>query len=937
MALEAGERIGAYEIVSLLGAGGMGEVYRARDTKLGRDVALKILPDSFAADPERLARFKREAQVLASLDHPNIGAIYGFEDSDGVHALVLQLVEGATLADRIAQASIPLDEALPIARQIAEALEAAHEQGIIHRDLKPANIKLRPDGVVKVLDFGLAKLLDVDHAESRQSRANRPALTNSPTLTSPAMTMAGVILGTAAYMSPEQAKGRPADTRSDIWSFGCVLYEMLTSIRAFGGEDVSDTLAFVLTKAPDLSALPTATPSAIRKLVRRCLEKDRKRRLADASDARLEIDEAMASPGEDRLIPGMHVPAHIALWKRPSVVGATALVIGGLLVAFAMPNVRPVTPPSAVARFAVALPAGQRFTENGLQVIAISAAGDRMAFVANRRVYLRSLSDLEAKPIAGVEGSLGQITDPIFSPDGASMAFVAGSPASIKRVAVTGGTPVTICDGCGALGTMHWDDNGIVFAQGGRGLPAGFAGARSTEGSHRIMRVPAGGGEPKLLFNVTDGIPWNVQMLPGGDVVLFGLLQGTPNALRSGELAWDKAQIVLQSLRSGERRVLIEGAVGARYLPTGHIVYGREGVLFGRRFDVRHLQTIGEEVPVVEGVRRPTFLGGSPPPATSYFDVSATGTLMYVPGSPTTAALTDLALLDQHGGVTALKLPPRPYDVPRLSPDGRWVALGTNEGTVGNVFIYELSGASSIRQLTFGGRNRFPVWSADGRYVAFQSDREGDLAIFRQRADGTGTAERLTKARMGETHIPDSWSSDGKNLLFDIVKDSVHTLWALSLGDEKIARVGDIQNPLYLDATFSPNARWVAYRSNSAGRSAVSVEPFPPTGAKYLIGNGVHPAWSRDGKALFFRQLTTGEFMITRVTAESGFSFTNPQQLPMSFFERTSNAAARSHDIMPDGRFIGIVSTGEAQNAPPQINVVLNWFEELKRIVPTTH
>jgi serine/threonine-protein kinase len=934
MPLVTGASLGPYQILAPLGVGGMGEVYRARDTKLNRDVALKVLPEIFTADPERVARFQREAQLLASLNHPNIAAIYGLDESGGTRALVLELVEGPTLADRIAQGRIPPDEALPLARQVAEALEAAHEKGVIHRDLKPANVKVTADGVVKVLDFGLAKLLDPDVAAAGPPRAYSPAVTNSPTITTPAMTQMGVILGTAAYMSPEQAKGRPADKRSDIWAFGCVLYEMLTGKRAFDGDDVSDTLAFVLTKPVDFSALPAAVPPALPRLLGRCLERDRRKRLADASDARLEIEEAMSAPVEAPTV--IPVPV-LRLWPPQILLAAAALVMGGLIVGLAMRSTRPSTPLPAVVRFAIPLPEGQRFTENGLQVVAISPDGSRIAYVANRRLYLRSLSDLEARPIPGTEVLLGQSNDPVFSPDGNSIAYVAGRPASIKRVAITGGAPVTICEGCFASGAMSWDTDGLVFAQGGANSPTGILGAGAPEDGNRIMRVAVDDGHPKLLFNVRDGFPWNVQVLPGGDSVLFGFVPGPGlnNLSIAAGASFAKMQVAVQSMKSGQRRVLIEGGSGARYLPTGHIVYAREGILFARRFDPERSQVTGEEVPLVEGVRRPVFLGGNSP-GTPYFDVSATGTLVYVPGPTTTAVQTDLALLDQQSGMTSLKLPPRPYEFPRVSPDGKQVAVGVNDGNTANIWIYELSGASSIRQLTFGGKNRFPIWSSDGRYVAFQSDRAGDLGIFQQRADGTGTAERLTTAEMGTAHVPDAWSGNGSQLVFEEMKDSRYTLQMLSVRERQIAAVGDIQMPLYLNATLSPDGRWVAYRSSSAGASAVSVEPLPPTGAKYLIGNGIHPVWSQDGNALFFRQLTTGEFMVTRVISKSGFSFTNPEILPLSFTDRTSNSTVRNHDILPDGRFLGVVSVQQEQGGTStnRINVVLNWFEELKQRVP---
>ena len=430
-----GRQLGPHRILSLLAIGGMGEVYRARDTRLNRDVAIKVLPEQLALDPDRLARLKREAQVLASLNHPNIAAIYGFEEADGVQALVLELVEGPTLADRIARGRIPLDEALPIARQIAEALEAAHEQGIIHRDLKPANIKVRDDGTVKVLDFGLAKALEPAGVASSTASL-------SPTITTPAMTQTGIILGTAAYMSPEQAKGKPADKRSDLWAFGCVLYEMLTGARAFGGEDISDTVAAVLRDEPDWRALPAGTPASIRRLLRRCLEKDRRRRLADAADARLDLDEAAAESTAPIPAPIASKPVPRPVWKRATPIVA-AVLIGALAAGSVVRRFTPAVAPS-VARFTLTLPEGQEYTNTGRPVVAISPDGTRIAYVANQRLYARALWEAEAEPIAGTDfGSA--ILNPVFSPDGQMIAFWQIADATIKRIALVGGAAVTIC------------------------------------------------------------------------------------------------------------------------------------------------------------------------------------------------------------------------------------------------------------------------------------------------------------------------------------------------------------------------------------------------------------------------------------------------------------------------------------------------------------
>ena len=933
MALEIGYRFGSYEIVSAVGAGGMGEVYRARDTKLARDVALKILPAEFALDADRIARFTREAQMLAALDHQNIAGIYGFEDGPAeaghyIHALVLEFVDGPTLADRISQGAIPLDEALPIARQIAEALEAAHEQGIIHRDLKPANIKVRPDGMVKVLDFGLAKLAtSVSYAGPREQG---PAYTVSPTITTPAMTQVGMILGTAAYMSPEQAKGREADKRSDLWAFGCVLFEMLTGARTFAGDDVSDTLAAVLRADPDWNALPSSTPRTIRTLLRRCLERDRKRRLADAADARLEIEEALATPrGEPSESEGAPQPVNPSLW-RSVFFSAGALVLGGLIVGLWMRSQQPPAAAPPITRFAIPLE-GQRLYETGSRPLAVSPDGRRVVFAADRRLYVRALDDLAATPLTGTEVVAGQVASPVFSPDSRAIAYMGGRPAGLKRIAVTGGAPITLCEACGMVGTMSWDREGIVFVQLGQSKALGFpARGLITPGTLRIMRLSPDGGEPQLLLNVPDGTPWDVQLLPSGRAVLFDVVADSREGVDQINRA--EGQVVVQAVGSDQRKVLVANGSAPRYVNTGHILYTRQGILFAKRFDLDRLEANGEEVPVLEGVRRPAFIGGAATRA-AYFDVSDTGSLVYIPGPPTVAVQYDLAVLDPRHGVERLKLQANAYQFPRVSPDGKSIALQVDSVTSNHVWIYERSGGA-LRQLTTAGRNRTPVWSADSRSLSFQSDREGDRGIWRQPANGSQTAERLTTADADTEHVPDAWSRDGRTLLFEIVKGGERTLWAFSVADKKMTRVGDITSTYSIDATLSPNGRWLAYRSPINIASGVTVEPFPTTGAKFPIDNGVHPTWAADGETLFFRRLTTGEFVSLPVTTEAAFTFGKPEDLPSTFTDRMSNAGRRSHDITPDGKFIGVVAADSDVTMRPQINVVVNWFEELKQKLP---
>jgi len=899
MALDSGTRLGPYEITVLIGAGGMGEVYRAHDTKLNRDVALKILPDAFTFDGDRIARFRREAQLLASLNHPNIAAIYGFEDSGSTHALVLELVEGPTLADRITKGPIPLDEAWPIAKQIADALEAAHEQGIIHRDLKPANIKLRDDGAVKVLDFGLAKALEPASAIS-------PALTASPTITTPAqMTGVGMILGTAAYMSPEQAKGRTADKRSDIWAFGCVLYEMLTGKRAFEGEDVSDTLASVLRGEPDWSALPTDARDTVTATIKKCLEKDRKSRIPEISTVRFLLDDLAPRP--------MPAPPK-TVWRVAMLVAIGALAASSMTGAIIW-LIEPTASPSVVTRFRVMLGENQ-FTGLNRNELAISPDGTQVAYIAGNRLYVRRMSELEARPLTPEGRVQGILAMPTFSPDGGFIAFYSNDPlgagGAIMKIAVSGGVAVTLApQTMNAPYGMSWGRDGIVFVEPAKG----------------VMRLPSSGGTPELIVALrNDELAYGPQMLPDGTHVLFTV---------SGSSLWETGRVVVESVKSHERKTVLEGGADARFVPTGHLLYASSGVLFGVPFDMRRLQPAGGATPVVEGIRR---AANSTPAA--FFDVSHNGTLVYAPG-PTSSSFgsLDVGFIDKSGMVTPLKLLPASYQFPRVSPDGRRFAVQT-DGKEANIWIYALSGATQLQRLTNGGRNLHPVWSFDSQRVAFQSDRDGDQAIFWQPADGRGKADRLTKPEKDTAHIPESWSPDGKHLLFAAVKGTTNTLWTFSLQDRKSMPFGDVQS-LYLPAaSFSPDGRWVAYQTTASvdgSGGGIYIQPFPPTGDKFLVtGVGIHPFWSPDGSQLLYRR--RGQTMAVKVTTKPTVTFGNEALVNTGPYRERGPQVERELDITPDGnQFVGIISGGSVQSANASLSaldVVTNWFEELKQRVP---
>jgi serine/threonine-protein kinase len=906
MPLTAGTRLGSFEVVAPLGAGGMGEVYRAHDTKLGRAVAVKLLPEAWALDQDRIARFEREAKLLAALNHPHIAALYGFEQSSGRQFLVMELVEGETLADRLARGPMPVEEALKVAHQIAEALESAHEKGIVHRDLKPANIKITPEDRVKVLDFGLARLHEKDGAATRSN------LTNSPTLSMLA-TEAGVILGTAAYMSPEQAKAAQADHRSDVFSFGAVLYEMLTGRQAFRAETPGEIMAAVLVREPDFQRLPANLNPRIAELLRRCLEKQPRRRWQAAGDLRAEIEAVMAAP---RALPSSSRPVvpPKPLWRRAIPFAVTGVVSAAIAAGSIWWAVR--SPPPAVVRFRIAPGEGRGITDNAFGALAVSPDGTQLVYVANGRLNLRAMSEVEARPIAGTEQS--NAVAPTFSPDGRSVAFVS-SDRTLKRIAVSGGAAVDLCQ-IDTPFSLDWGHDGIVFSQ-----PMG------------IMRVPPSGGRPETLVSLApDERAYGPQMLPDGKTLLYALMKG------AAQNVWDRADIVAHSLTTGARRTLVQGGSHGRHLPTGHLVYALGGVLLAVPFDPVRLEVTGVPVPVVEGVMRSASGGAQ-------FATSNTGSLVYVTGPASIASSrqsSNLALLDEKGALEVLKLPASAYEAPRISPDGKRVAFGLDDGREANIWVYALDGTGSPRRLTFGGNNRFPIWSADGSRVAFQSDREGDLAIFWQPADVSGGAKRLTKADAGTAHVPESWSRTDDVLLFSAIKGGKVSLWTLTVRDRKTSQFSDVQASSLLNAEFSPDGRWIAYTHRGGTALAmIYVEPFPPTGARYQISRadelGHHPVWSPDGRTLFYvpgNQPVVGIDIATK----PAFTFGTPKPWPGKLPNSTPFGVPRNYDVLPDGRrFIFPTlqsddrSTGAA--AAPQIQVVVNWFEELKARVPSAH
>jgi Tol biopolymer transport system component/predicted Ser/Thr protein kinase len=887
MPLSAGDKLGPYQIVAMIGRGGMGEVYSAHDPRTGRDVAIKISAERFTE------RFDREVRAVASLNHPNICTLYDV----GPDYLVMELIEGES-----PKGPLPLEEALRIARQIAAALEEAHEKGVTHRDLKPGNIKIKADGTVKVLDFGLAKM-----ASEKVSGASPEA---SPTLSMTA-TLAGMILGTAAYMAPEQAKGKPVDKRADIWAFGVVVYEMLTGERLFQHDDVTETLAAVVLKAPDLERAPVE----VRRLLKKCLEKDPKKRLRDIGDVWELLDSAGQGVGQDTR-QGMALPHRWQPW---------AILSGVLLLALAaaMAWIFKPSPPPAIARFTIPLGEGQQFTNVGRLNVAISPDGTEMVYVANQRLYLRTVNELEARAIPGTEFA-GGVTIPVFSPDGKSLVFWANVERALKRIAIGGGAPVTICQDVAPF-SLTWGPDGIVFPQQGRG----------------ILRVSPNGGKADPLVKLNhDELAQGPQILPGGQAVLFTLVKGS---IMTG-VAWDNAKIVVQTLKSGVRKTVIDSGADARYLPTGHLVYALNGVLLARPFDLRRMETTGGPVPVVEGIARTAF--GAAQFAFSW-EPSGHGSLIYVPGPPSGRGADKriLALVDRKGGVEPLKnIPPGAYGFPRVSRDGKRVAYQIDADNGSSVWIYELSGATAPRRLTLQGTgtNRYPIWSSDSTRVAFQSDREGDLGIFWQLADGTGTAERLTKPDKGVTHIPDSWSPDGQTFSFTEEKGDAGTVWTYSLRDRKATVFAEAPGPGLLlgRSVFSPDGRWVAYQAIGSSGASIYVQPFPPAATRYQIpqdGGVQHPLWSPDGKELFYGGAAPGLFGSVSVTTQPSLSFGSPVRATESGFNTAPPSNVRPYDILPDGKhFLGVVLAGQTQTGtgPQQIQVVLNWFEDVKQRAP---
>jgi serine/threonine protein kinase/Tol biopolymer transport system component len=879
--LEPGTLHGAYRIEEWIGAGAMGEVYRATDLNLGRDVALKMLPPAFARDPDRVSRFHREAQLLAALNHPHIAQIHGLETIYGVATLVMEMVEGVTLAERLSQAPIAIDEALSIASQLADALDTAHQQGIIHRDLKPANIKLTPEGAVKVLDFGLAKAIEASPALSPKVR---------PGAASPS-TRQGVILGTVAYMAPEQARGKKVDKRADIWAFGAVVFEMLSGRHAFAGESLADTLAAVLDREPDWKRLPANVPAGIRQWLQRCLEKNPRHRTRDIGDVWLELERPTTPSAGD-------APPHPSSRRRLAwtmVAIAAAGLAGGALGAaswWRSPSL-PASVPTAVVRFTLPVePApNPRFGAGLTTRLALSRDGRRLAYVSERAdrtpiIYLRQLESETTTALAGTEGAIGVF----FSPNGEQLGFFAAG--KLKKISVRGGLVVTLCDAVQGAGATWSEQDTIVFA------PTSLS---------ALMRVSARGGTPQpitALARAEVSHRWP-EFLPGGTHFLFTASEGSD---------FDNARIVIQSIVTGERVELTDGTY-PRFSETGHVLFAREANLFALPFDAVNLKARGPATPIVTDLRINSSAGSA------LFAV-ARGVLVYRPITATFVPRV-MAWVDAAGTEEVIPIEARPFLQPRLSPDGGRVAVTIGEQrTDRDVWIYDFVHGALAPLTVEAGEEESAVWNADGSRLAISANKEGELrTILTLPSDGKGRPESLLSASH-PIHVSD-WSPDGRTLLwteFDPVSGGRIRSGpadgsgpAQSLTDSPF----DVRG-----AVFSPDGGWIAYTSNESGRDEIYVQPHPGPGLKrrVSVAGGREPVWARRGGTLYFRG--PERVMSVDITTSPTFTKGLPRPLFLDRYESEHNGD-RNYDVTADGRFLML---RPAQPFPAaELSVILNW------------
>ena len=884
MSLEQGRRLGVYEITSSLGVGGMGEVYRARDTKLDREVAIKILPEDIAGRPERLARFEREAKLLAALDHPHIAAIHGFSEHDGIHFLAMELVSGQPLDEHLKRSALPVPEALEIASQIAQALEAAHAKGIIHRDLKPSNVMLTTEGRVKLLDFGLGKALAVETLES-----------SLQTVTTPDATTEGVVMGTAPYMSPEQARGEEVDARTDVWAFGCVFFEILTGRRTFPGPTRSDAIATVLTREPEWDLLPPAAAASVGSLLRRCLKKDRNRRLRDIGDARIEIEDAASTPAAELRPAGAGGSGRLS-WTA---IGAALGVFVGLGLAFVggwpggeSPEARNPEPPR---RYEIdPRPATWTGTFD------LSRDGQKLVYSGMApgkppQLYLRRLDKLRGEPIPGTEGA----REPFLSADGEHVGFLQNG--ALMRVALDGGQPVELVASIQRVRGGSWTAEGsIVYAP------------------RSLWRISADGAGNEELTKTEE---WGdnhryPQVLPGGSAVLYTVWN------QSGRQ--DDTSIAVLSLDTRESKTLVEGASFGRYVATGHLVFARYGALQAVPFDLDRLETTGDAVRVEEGVRMNSFGDQR-----AHFEISDAGTLVFRHDSMELLEDRRLVWVDRGGNVEPAAPKRGPYGWPRLSPDGTRVALSVNRPKGEDIWLLDLARQSWTR-LTFERDNMNPVWSPDGKSLAFASNRDGAGAMFTVATDGSGGIEPLPVTK-GGWDAPHSWSRDGRHLAFDSQKPTtMKDVSVLALGEDSASPVATSE--FWEDfPAFSPDGWWLAYGSTESGPREIYVRPFPSLTGKWTVSTdgGYYPRWSPKGDELFYRR--GSGLMAVPIETRDGFKAGTPRLLfELESWGDRETPATMGFDVSADAERFLVVERPDPERSPVGVVVVPRWFDVLR-------
>jgi serine/threonine protein kinase/Tol biopolymer transport system component len=897
MAILPGRRLGPYEILSAIGAGGMGEVYKARDTRLDRIIALKVLPTHLADRAELRERFEREAKTIASLNHPHICTLYDTGHQDDIDFLVMEYIEGETLAQRLQKGALPIQQVLQYSIEISDALDKAHRKGITHRDLKPGNIMLTKSGT-KLLDFGLAKL------KQEVAPASVP-LSELPTAKDP-LTAHGSIVGTLQYMAPEQLEGKEVDARTDLFAFGAVVYEMATGKRAFQGDTQASVISAIMSSEPPLmSSLQPMTPPALDSVVKRSLAKDPDERCQSANDLTYELRWIAEGGSQGAMAPTAKAKSIRALGERPLILGLGSLLLGLAIASLALWNLRPSPSPQPVTRTVINLPPGQQLAGlDGGPAVALSPDATHLAYVARQggtqQIYLRPLDSLESRPMPGTEGA----NEPFFSPDGQWLGFVAGG--KLKKVSVNGGAALTLGDAVNS-GGASWGSQGLIA----------FAPAADVE---PIQQVPDAGGTPQPLTRFEKGEVshrWP-EFLPGGKAVLF--------AAGNNANYFTNAQVAVQMVGKGERRNLIQGGTHPRYSPSGHIVYAQGGNLMAVPFDPQRLTATGAAIPVVEDVLQSTSSGAA------QFSISATGSLVYVKGG-IQSVQSRLVWVSRNGGEQPLPAPAHAYLGPRLSPDGRMVAVAIQEQEA-QIWQYDLSRETLTRWTFEGSNNVGPTWSPDGKRIAFNSNNKGGpLNIFWQLADGSGGLERLTTSQYA--NVPMSWSPDGKLLAFlEVNPTTGYDIWVLRMDDRKAQLF--LRTPFNESVPrFSHDGRWLAYVSNESGRYEIYVQPYPGPGGKWQISTegGTEPAWNPNGRELFYR--SGDKMMAVDIATRPSFTVGKPQMLFEGPYMPTP-LTNPNYDVSPDGqRFLMLKPSESAEAAPTQINVVLNWFEELKQKVPT--